>query len=57
MMKKQLKGKVRLDVVVATAKVDMISSEQFTLTVGTLEGGFVGEAYDKETMARQGETN
>jgi hypothetical protein len=56
-MKKKLKGKVRLDVVVAMTKVDMISSEQFTLTVGTLEGGFVGDAYDKETMARRGETS
>ncbi len=34
----------------AMVQVAMICSVQFTLTVGTLEGKFVGEAYDKDTM-------
>jgi hypothetical protein len=37
------------------AKVDLISYEQFTPTVGSMEGEFVGEAYDNETMERQRE--
>jgi hypothetical protein len=49
-----MQGKVRL---VAMVQVAMTCSVQFTLTVGTLEGEFVGDAYDKETMARQGETS
>jgi hypothetical protein len=46
---------VRLYLVVAMAKVDLISYEQFTPTVGTSEGEFVGEACDKKTMDRQRE--
>jgi hypothetical protein len=48
-----IQGKVRL---VAMVQVAMICSEQFTLTVGALEGEFVGDVYDEETMAMQGET-
>ena len=57
MIKNQLKGKVRLDLVVAMAKVDLISYEQFTLTVSTLEGEVVGEAYDNKPVERQRETS
>jgi hypothetical protein len=46
-IKKQWQGKVRL---VAMVQVGMICSEKSALTVGTLEGEFVGDAYDKEEM-------
>ena len=52
-IKKQWQCKVRL---VAMVQVAMICSEQSALTVGILEGEFVGEAQTKNN-SRQGETS